>query len=132
MKCSKQSRPFCNTISHPFWEKLLLADIFHSIMPNILHQLLQGVMKHIIGWSIKIFGPMEINCTVLHYTPKSQHNVFLQRAYHRFLDSQVMSTRRCVPYFSGSLLVSWFLVVRTHHTLSKLSMRCLIFFILSN
>ncbi|KAF8496900.1 hypothetical protein F5888DRAFT_1614460, partial [Russula emetica] len=34
----------------PFWELLLLADIFISITPNILHQLLQGMIKHLIKY----------------------------------------------------------------------------------
>ena len=30
-------------------------------MPNILHQLLQGMMKHVIKWVIKIYGSAAIN-----------------------------------------------------------------------
>ena len=37
-------------VFHPFWESLPHADIYVSVTPNILHQLLQGVMKHIIAW----------------------------------------------------------------------------------
>ena len=47
-------------VHHPFWETLLLADIFLSIMPDILHQLLQGMMKHLIRWLIRVFGPGEV------------------------------------------------------------------------
>ncbi len=35
-------------VQHPFWEDLLYVDAFCSITPNILHQLLQGVVKHLI------------------------------------------------------------------------------------
>jgi hypothetical protein len=48
-------------IYHPFWESLPLADIFLSITPDVLHQLLQGIMKRSIGWLIDIFGLAEIN-----------------------------------------------------------------------
>ena len=47
-------------IYHPFWEKFPLADIFMSITPDILHQLLQGMVKHLVRWLIKVFGPGEI------------------------------------------------------------------------
>jgi hypothetical protein len=48
-------------VYHPFWESLPLADIFLSITPDILHQMLQGVMKHLIKWLVHVFGPREIN-----------------------------------------------------------------------
>ena len=48
-------------VYHPFWESLPLADIYLSITPDVLHQLLQGVMKHLIGWVVRIFGSTEIN-----------------------------------------------------------------------
>ena len=35
-------------IYHPFWESLPHVDIFLSITPNILHQMLQGMVKHLI------------------------------------------------------------------------------------
>ena len=50
-------------VFHPFWESLPLSNIFLSITPDILHQLLQGVMKRLIGWltSPTIFGSAEID-----------------------------------------------------------------------
>ncbi|KAF8481855.1 hypothetical protein DFH94DRAFT_691497 [Russula ochroleuca] len=48
-------------VYHPFWESLPLADIFLSITPDILHQMLQGIMKHLIKWLVCVFGPREIN-----------------------------------------------------------------------
>lgn len=47
-------------VYHPFWERLPLADIFMSITPDILHQVLQGMVKHLVRWLIRIFGPGEI------------------------------------------------------------------------
>ncbi len=48
-------------IFHPFWESLPLTDIFHSITPDILHQLLQGMVKHLIAWLVGIFGAAAID-----------------------------------------------------------------------
>ena len=51
-------------VHHPFWEKFPLADIFLSITPDILHQLLQGMVKHLIKWLIRVFGPGKIDARV--------------------------------------------------------------------
>ena len=48
-------------IYHPFWEMFPLADVFLSITPDILHQLLQGMVKHLTHWLIKVFGPGEFD-----------------------------------------------------------------------
>ena len=48
-------------VYHPFWESLPLTDIFLSITPDVLHQLLQGIMKRLIGWLLRIFGQTELN-----------------------------------------------------------------------
>ena len=37
-------------VYHPFWQKLPLANIFLLITPDVLHQLLQGIMKHLVSW----------------------------------------------------------------------------------
>ncbi|KAG1852717.1 hypothetical protein F4604DRAFT_1883476 [Suillus subluteus] len=37
-------------IIHPFWEPLPLVNIFESITPDILHQLYQGLVKHLLAW----------------------------------------------------------------------------------
>ena len=48
-------------IYHPFWETLPLMDVFCSITPDILHQLYQGMVKHIISWVTDVFGAVAIN-----------------------------------------------------------------------
>lgn len=48
-------------VYHPFWERFPLADTFLSITPDILHQLLQGMVKHLIQWLIRVFGPGEFD-----------------------------------------------------------------------
>jgi hypothetical protein len=48
-------------IYRPFWATLPFTDIFVSVTPDILHQLLQGMMKHVIKWIIKIYGSAAID-----------------------------------------------------------------------
>jgi hypothetical protein len=56
-------------VYHPFWQTLPFADVFQSITPDILHQLLQGIVRHIVTWlsSPTVFGSNAINtrCRVL-------------------------------------------------------------------
>ncbi|KAG2337294.1 hypothetical protein BDR05DRAFT_978558 [Suillus weaverae] len=48
-------------IIHPFWEPLPLVNIFKSIMPDILHQLYQGLVKHLLAWLSDACGGDEID-----------------------------------------------------------------------
>jgi hypothetical protein len=61
-------------VFHLFWEVLPLANIFVTITPDILHQLLQGVMKKLVEWvtSPEAFGPLQIDaqCRLL---PPNHH-----------------------------------------------------------
>ena len=65
-------------IYHPFWELLPLSNIFLSITPDILHQLLQGVMKHILAWVSKptVFGSEEINVRCRRLPPNHNITIF--------------------------------------------------------
>jgi Plavaka transposase len=59
-------------VFHPFWENLPLTDIFLSITPDILHQMLQGMVKHLVAWVTRIFGASVINarCRII---PPNHH-----------------------------------------------------------
>jgi hypothetical protein len=48
-------------VYHSFWETLLLTDIFLSITPDILHQMLQGMVKHLVVWLTDIFEAAAID-----------------------------------------------------------------------
>ena len=67
-------------VFHPFWESMPLANIYMSITPDVLHQLLQGVMKHLIRWLSKslMFGQQAIN-TRCHLIPPNHQVVLFPR-----------------------------------------------------
>ncbi|KAJ3884978.1 hypothetical protein GG344DRAFT_59913 [Lentinula edodes] len=56
-------------VQHPFWEDLPYTDIFRSITPDILHQMYQGVMKHLVQWITSIVGAAEIDARVRRLPP---------------------------------------------------------------
>ncbi|KAH9003605.1 hypothetical protein EDB83DRAFT_2509552 [Lactarius deliciosus] len=65
-------------IFHPFWESLPLVNIFVSITPDILHQMLQGVMKHLIAWLThsSVFGPGQIDARCRSLPPNHHIKTF--------------------------------------------------------
>jgi len=48
-------------VVNPFWMFLPYADIYQSITPDVLHQLHQGVTKHLISWLQSAFGSSELD-----------------------------------------------------------------------
>ncbi|KAG1825461.1 uncharacterized protein BJ212DRAFT_1443604 [Suillus subaureus] len=59
-------------IIHPFWEDLPFANIFWAITPDVLHQLYQGLIKHLLGWLSAAFGAAEID-TCCRWLPPNHH-----------------------------------------------------------
>ncbi|KAF9035759.1 hypothetical protein BJ165DRAFT_1355370 [Panaeolus papilionaceus] len=47
-------------VETPFWKELPLCEIHRAITPDVLHQLYQGVFKHLISWCLKIL-PTELD-----------------------------------------------------------------------
>ena len=60
-------------VFHPFWENLKGANIFEAITSDILHQLYQGVVKHLVNWIKAIFGAAEIDARCRRLPPN--HNL---------------------------------------------------------
>lgn len=45
----------------PFWDELPFCDIHLSITPDVLHQLYQGVLKHVITWCQQLLSKEELD-----------------------------------------------------------------------
>lgn len=48
-------------VREPFWKDFPYTDIHMSITPDILHQLYQGVFKHMVGWCQELLSPQELD-----------------------------------------------------------------------
>jgi Plavaka transposase len=59
----------------PFWQQLPFVHIYCSITPDILHQMYQGIMKHLIQWTISVFSATEIDACCCQMPPN--HNLRL-------------------------------------------------------
>jgi hypothetical protein len=60
-------------IVHPFWQDLPYSDIYLGITPDVLHQLYQGVMKHLMSWVTTAFGEKELDARCKSLPPN--HNI---------------------------------------------------------
>lgn len=55
-------RPYgLNYVPEPFWADWPYSDIHQAITPDILHQLYQGMVKHLTAWACKIVGEDELD-----------------------------------------------------------------------
>lgn len=48
-------------VYRPFWQDFPYCDIHLSITPDVLHQLYQGVFRHIVDWCTLLLGPKELD-----------------------------------------------------------------------
>ncbi|KAG1804353.1 hypothetical protein EV424DRAFT_1330672 [Suillus variegatus] len=63
-------------IQHPFWQGLPKSNIFHAITPDVLHQLYQGLVKHMIAWIKSAFGEAEIDARCRRLPPNHNIRIF--------------------------------------------------------
>jgi hypothetical protein len=65
-------------IVEPFWRELPYVHIYRSVTPDILHQLYQGVIKHILSWIMKACGATEIDARCRRMPPNHNIRVFMK------------------------------------------------------
>ncbi|KAG1865424.1 hypothetical protein F4604DRAFT_1586067 [Suillus subluteus] len=63
-------------IVHPFWEDLPFTNIFRAITPDVLHQLYQGLIKHLLGWLSAACGGAEIDARCRRLPPNHHIHLF--------------------------------------------------------
>ena len=63
---------------HPFWEQLPYTHIFRSITPDILHQLYQGVIRHLVSWLKQCCGTTEIDARCQRLPPNHNTRLFMK------------------------------------------------------
>ena len=55
------SNDVAGSVYKPFWVGFPFCDIHRAITPDVLHQLYQGVFKHVVSWCQKILTPQELD-----------------------------------------------------------------------
>ncbi|KAJ7315113.1 hypothetical protein DFH08DRAFT_711911 [Mycena albidolilacea] len=69
-------------VVHPFWEHLPYTNIFLSITSDILHQLYQGVVKHLISWLKESLGEAELDARCRRLPPNHNIRLFMKGISH--------------------------------------------------
>lgn len=59
-----QDRLVSGYVTQPFWEGFPYANIHVSITPDVLHQLYQGVVKHLVEWVQSIMSEKELDARI--------------------------------------------------------------------
>jgi len=65
-----------------FWKNLPFVDIYRSITPDILHQLYQGILKHLISWIRAACGDAEIDARCRRLPPNHHIRLFMKGISH--------------------------------------------------
>ncbi len=65
-------------VQEPFWKDLPYVNIYESITPDLLHQLYQGVIKHLLSWITRVCGPTELDARCRTLPPNHNIRLFLK------------------------------------------------------
>lgn len=59
-----KSHLISGAVTRPFWQGFPLCDIHLAIVPDILHQLYQGVVKHLTNWCASLMSEKELDSRI--------------------------------------------------------------------
>ncbi|KAG1731873.1 hypothetical protein EDD22DRAFT_788370 [Suillus occidentalis] len=65
-------------VIHPFWEDLPYTNVFQAITPDVLHQLYQGLVKHLLRWLAQACGAAEIDARCRWLPPNHHIRLFMK------------------------------------------------------
>jgi len=66
-KCMEQD--VSGSVHCPFWADFPLCDIHAAITPDVLHQLYQGVFKHLLSWCQRLLSKTEFDLRIASLAP---------------------------------------------------------------
>jgi hypothetical protein len=69
-------------VVHPFWEQLPYTNICLAITSDVLHQLYQGIIKHLIGWLKDSLGEAELDARCRRLPPNHNIRLFMKGISH--------------------------------------------------
>jgi hypothetical protein len=69
-------------LAEPFWKALPFTNIYRAITPDVLHQLYQGIFKHLVSWIKTAFGEDEIDARCRRLPPNHNVRHFLKGIGH--------------------------------------------------
>ncbi|THV04071.1 hypothetical protein K435DRAFT_650090 [Dendrothele bispora CBS 962.96] len=65
-------------VFEPFWSNLAYSNVYFAITPDLLHQLYQGVFKHLKLWIIQAYGAHEIDARCRRLPPNHNIQLFMK------------------------------------------------------
>ncbi|KAL1667054.1 hypothetical protein GGG16DRAFT_59260 [Schizophyllum commune] len=64
-------------IIKPFWRDLPYSHAYRAITPDVLHQLYQGVVKHLLSWLKDVLDPAEMDARCQRLPPNHSIRIFM-------------------------------------------------------
>lgn len=104
-------------VAHPFWEILPYVHIYRSITPDVLSQLYQGLIKHLVAWLQEAFKSSKIDARCSCMPPN--HNVCIFKKGLSVLSRVLEEEHQDICHLLLGLIVDL-------HLSSRLSTLCLI------